>query len=146
MTCTHLPSMYKFADFKIFQNCNYWFSGSGDKPASPGHSDVKLYSINTKSWKYFNFEERNAYAHSCYEFEIDGTQVDLVDGRIKFNKDSDTIAEHIAVSFSVSLLHVLCRPSKPNLEPGQQGNLKQKIIVELSNLILAKLQCLTQQE
>lgn len=98
---------------------NYCFSGSGGISGDPGHLKVKLYKMANKSW--IDLDLRNSYSLGSYKFTIDDTEVDLVNGTIMTKPDSKTIAEHIAVSFSVSLLHVLCQPHQNDWEPGQEN-------------------------
>ncbi|XP_076116695.1 uncharacterized protein LOC143084171 [Mytilus galloprovincialis] len=92
---------------------------SGGISGDPGHLKVKLYKIANKSW--IDLDLRNSYSLGSYKFTIDDTEVDLVNGTIMTKPDSKTIVEHIAVSFSVSLLHVLCQPHQNDWEPGQEN-------------------------
>ncbi|XP_063399983.1 uncharacterized protein LOC134684614 [Mytilus trossulus] len=97
---------------------------SGGASGDPGHLKVKLYKMANKSW--IDLDLRNCYSLGSYKFTIDETEVDLVNGTLMTKPDSKTIAEHIAVSFSVSLLHVLCQPHQNDWEPGQENKVEMR--------------------
>lgn len=70
-----------------------------------------------KSWTDINL--KSSYALSNFKFMVDDTEIDLVNGTILTNPNEHTIAEYIALAFSISLLHVLCQPHPMDWEPGQ---------------------------
>ena len=70
-----------------------------------------------KSWTDINL--KSSYALSNFKFMVDDTDIDLVNGTILTHPNEHTIAEYIALAFSISLLHVLCQPHPMDWEPGQ---------------------------
>lgn len=73
---------------------------------------------------YINLSNSNTVRN--YRFTIGGTDIDLINGTLTTQPNADTIAEHIAVAFAISLLHVLCQPHQKDWEPGNKENLDMK--------------------
>lgn len=73
---------------------------------------------------YINLNNSNTVRN--YRFTIGGTDIDLINGTLTTQPNADTIAEHIAVAFAISLLHVLCQPHQKDWEPGNKENLDMK--------------------
>jgi len=73
---------------------------------------------------YINWIKSNTVRN--YRFTIDGTDIDLINGTLTTQPNTNTIEEHIAVAFAISLLHVLCQPHQKDWEPGHKEKLDMK--------------------
>lgn len=97
--------------------------GLGAAPARPGirgcpgYLSVLFFKVKTRKWEIISLED--PYATEEFRFEIGDAKVDLKNGKINVKGIKNEVAEHIALTFCVSLLHVFLQPRPANWEPGE---------------------------
>ncbi|KAL4226738.1 hypothetical protein ACF0H5_014718 [Mactra antiquata] len=75
-------------------------------PWSPGTLSISFYKCASGVWQHITLP----YAQENFRFTIQDSNIDLKTGTIEVQSDSNEVAENLALSFSVALLHVLCQP------------------------------------
>lgn len=76
-----------------------------------------MYKVKTKKWELLSLAD--PYATEEFRFDFGDAKVDMKLGKISIYGARNEIAEHLALTFCVSLLHVFLQPRPANWEPGQ---------------------------
>ena len=83
----------------------------------PGYLTILLYKIKTRKWELLSLAD--PYATEQFRFDIGDAKVDMKVGKISIRGAKNEIAEHLALTFCVSLLHVFLQPRPADWEPGE---------------------------
>ncbi|WAR03170.1 hypothetical protein MAR_009728, partial [Mya arenaria] len=83
----------------------------------PGYLTLLLYKVASRKWELLSLED--PYLTEEFRFDIADAHVDFKIGKVSVRGDRNELAEHLALTFAVSLLHVFLQPRPASWEPGQ---------------------------
>ena len=92
--------------FSLVAGTNFGTRGiSGE----PGHLEIRFFKFSSRHWRFLSFNNDYHWGSVEHKFHIEAATVELDSGMIEIDAGTDSgteVAENLALSFSVALLHV----------------------------------------